>query len=61
MTDLIRSWVDSANEPFTLDSGHERTCIEAGDTLALHSHAQGNGYRIGFGPCTGSVGPASTG
>jgi len=42
-------------EPFTLDSGETRSFIEDGDTLGLFGAAIGNGFQIGFGPCTGRV------
>ncbi|MBM7068807.1 fumarylacetoacetase [Actibacterium sp. 188UL27-1] len=45
-------------EPLTLDTGETRTFIEDGDTLTLHGAAHGDGYRIGFGSCTGTVKPA---
>ncbi|MCF6370937.1 fumarylacetoacetase [Rhizobium halophilum] len=38
--------------------GAERTFIEDGDEVALYGYAQGNGYRIGFGPCIGKILPA---
>ncbi|SFG67088.1 fumarylacetoacetate hydrolase [Palleronia marisminoris] len=42
-----------------LDLGGEtRTFIEDGDTLTLRGHAQGDGYRVGFGACTGTILPA---
>ncbi|EKE43249.1 fumarylacetoacetase [Oceaniovalibus guishaninsula JLT2003] len=44
--------------PLTLDGGVQRTFIEDGDTLTLRGHAQGDGYRIGFGACTGTILPA---
>jgi len=50
---LEMTW--GGKDPLTLDGGETRTFIEDGDTLALHGHAQGDGYRIGFGPCVGSV------
>ena len=53
---LEMSW--GGKEPFTLDSGEVRSFIEDGDTLTLHGHAQGDGYRIGFGECTGTILPA---
>ena len=52
---LELSW--GGDEPFTLEDGTTRTFIEDGDTLALHGHAQGAGYRIGFGSCVGTVLP----
>ncbi|WP_019956087.1 fumarylacetoacetase [Yoonia vestfoldensis] len=39
-------------------AGETRTFIEDGDTLTLKGHAQGDGYRIGFGACTGTILPA---
>ncbi|MGL6210780.1 MAG: fumarylacetoacetase [Paracoccaceae bacterium] len=45
-------------EPLTLDTGEVRTFIEDGDTLTLHGAAKGDGYQIGFGPCTGTIRPA---
>ncbi|MTI16151.1 fumarylacetoacetase [Rhodobacteraceae bacterium RKSG542] len=50
------SW--GGKEPLTLDSGETRTFIEDGDTMTLTGWAQGDGYRIGFGECTGSILPA---
>jgi len=45
-------------EPLTLDTGETRTFIEDGDTLSLTGAAIGDGYRVGFGDCTGQVLPA---
>ncbi|MCB1311285.1 MAG: fumarylacetoacetase [Sedimentitalea sp.] len=53
---LEMTW--GGRDPISLDCGQTRTFIEDGDTLALHGHAQGDGYRIGFGPCVGTVLPA---
>lgn len=53
---LELSW--GGKEPITLDSGETRTFIEDGDTLTLQGAAQGDGYRVGFGDCTGTVIPA---
>ncbi|MEM8801175.1 MAG: fumarylacetoacetase [Pseudomonadota bacterium] len=53
---LELSW--GGKEPFTLDSGEERSFIVDGDTLTLRGAAQGDGYRIGFGDCVGRVDPA---
>ena len=50
------SW--GGKEPFTLDSGETRSFIEDGDTLTLSGHAQGDGYKIGFGECVGTILPA---
>ncbi|WP_424969301.1 fumarylacetoacetase [Dinoroseobacter sp. S76] len=53
---LELSW--GGKEPFQLDTGETRSFIADGDTLSLYGAALGEGYRIGFGPCTGRVGPA---
>ncbi len=50
---LELSW--GAKEPFTLDTGETRSFVEDGDTLTLRGAAIGDGYRIGFGDCTGQV------
>ena len=55
---LEMTW--GGRHPITLDCGRVRTFIEDGDTLALHGHAPGDGYRIGFGPCSGTILPAMT-
>ncbi|MBW7057592.1 fumarylacetoacetase [Paracoccus bogoriensis] len=39
-------------------AGAERVFIEDGDEVGLYGYAQGDGYRIGFGPCTGTILPA---
>lgn len=53
---LELSW--GGKEPITLDTGETRTFIEDDDTLTLTGAAQGGGYHIGFGACTGTVIPA---
>lgn len=53
---LELSW--SGKEPLELPDGTTRSFIEDGDTLTLRGAAQGKGYRIGFGDCTGQVLPA---
>ena len=35
-----------------------RTFVEDGDTLTFRGHAKGEGHRIGFGTCTGTILPA---
>ncbi len=52
---LELSW--GGTEPLTLP-GATRTFLDDGDTLTLRGHAQGDGYRIGFGDCTGTILPA---
>lgn len=39
-------------------NGQPRSFIEDGDEIGLFAYAQGEGYRIGFGPCVGAVLPA---
>lgn len=53
---LELSW--GGKEPLMLDSGDTRTFLEDGDTLTLRGHAQGDGFRIGFGACSGKILPA---
>lgn len=50
---LELSW--GGKEPLTLETGETRSFIEDGDTLTLYGAAEGDGYRIGFGACTGKV------
>ncbi len=50
---LELSW--GGKEPMTLTTGETRSFIEDGDTLTLRGAAQGNGVRIGFGECVGTV------
>lgn len=40
-------------------NGTPRTFIEDGDEVGLFGYAEGRGYRIGFGPCTGRILPAA--
>ena len=53
---LELSWNGSA--PLRLDTGETRTFLEDGDTLTLTGWAHGDGYRIGFGECEGTIRPA---
>ena len=53
---LELSW--GGKEPFTLETGEQRSFIEDGDTLTLVGNAKGDGYTIGFGDCVGTVVPA---
>ncbi|TMV82712.1 fumarylacetoacetase [Thioclava sp. BHET1] len=47
--------------PVTLTDGTERHFLQDGDRVTLRGHAQGRGYRIGFGSCEGTVLPARAG
>ena len=53
---LELSW--GGRDPLALDSGELRSFLEDGDTLTLTGWAEGDGYRIGFGDCSGRVLPA---
>lgn len=53
---LELSW--GGKEPLTLATGDERSFLEDGDVLTLRGAAKGDGYRVGFGECTGKVLPA---
>lgn len=52
---LELSW--GGKDPFAI-AGGTRSFIEDNDTLTLRGTAFGDGYRIGFGTCTGKVIPA---
>jgi len=40
------------------ETGEERKYLQDGDTVILEGWCQGNGYKIGFGKCTGTLLPA---
>lgn len=40
------------------DGGGERRFLEDGDRVTLRGYCQGEGYRVGFGECAGTVLPA---
>ena len=52
---LELSW--NGTEPLTLEGGAQRTFLEDGDTLILRGAAQCQGYRVGFGECSGTISP----
>ncbi|MCO5160168.1 MAG: fumarylacetoacetase [Mesorhizobium sp.] len=53
---LELSW--GGKEPIAIDGG-TRTFLEDGDTVTIRGGARGEGYRIGFGACSGQLLPAS--
>ncbi len=53
---LELSW--GGKEPFTLETGETRSFLEDGDRVTLTGWAQGDGYRVGFGDCSGTILPA---
>jgi fumarylacetoacetase len=42
-------------EPLALPGGATRAFLQDGDTVTLRGHAQGEGFRVGFGDCAGRV------
>jgi fumarylacetoacetase len=48
----------NGERPVALASGGTRAFIEDGDTLTLAGWCQGDGYRVGFGVCEGTILPA---
>lgn len=44
--------------PITLETGETRSFLEDQDTLSLSGRANGDGYIVGFGPCSATVLPA---
>ncbi|MDB6180848.1 fumarylacetoacetase [Paracoccus fistulariae] len=57
-TGALLEMTQGGKNPVTVN-GESRTFIQDGDEIGLYGYAQGSGYRIGFGPCTGTVLPAS--
>jgi len=53
---LELSW--GGTEPLDLGGGAQRTFLEDGDSLTLRGWCQGDGYRIGFGECEGTILPS---
>jgi len=54
---LELSW--RGQQPLTLDeTGETRTFLEDGDTVTFKAYSQGNGFRVGFGECEGTISPA---
>ena len=52
---LELSWLWT--ETIKLSNGDERKSLEDGDTITLRGWCQGDGYRVGFGDCTGTILP----
>ena len=50
---LELSW--GGQDPILLDTGESRSFLEDGDTVILSGAAVGNGFRIGFGTCAGTI------
>lgn len=56
-TGALLEMTEGGKSPVTVN-GEDRTFIQDGDEIGLFAHAQGDGYRVGFGPCTGKILPA---
>ena len=56
-TGALLEMTGGGKTPVSTASG-ERIFIEDGDCITLRGHAQGAGYRVGFGECRGTVLPA---
>lgn len=56
-TGALLEMTQGGKAPVTVGD-EERTFIEDGDEIGLFGFAEGEGYRIGFGPCTGTILPA---
>lgn len=55
---LEMTW--NGKHPLQLSTGGTRSFLEDGDELTLLGWCQGDGYRVGFGPCVGKIVPALT-
>ncbi|WP_265502556.1 fumarylacetoacetase [Paracoccus beibuensis] len=56
-TGALLEMTQGGKTPVTV-GGESRTFIEDGDEIGLFGHAQGDGYRVGFGTCLGKILPA---
>lgn len=56
-TGALLEMTENGKNPVTVN-GESRTFIEDGDEIGLFAFAEGDGYRVGFGPCVGRVLPA---
>jgi fumarylacetoacetase len=48
----------NGENPIELPNGEDRVFIEDGDEVIMTGYAQGEGYRVGFGECSGKILPA---
>ena len=53
---LELSW--GGAEPIALPGGASRSFLQDGDRASLAGYAQGDGFRVGFGECSGTILPA---
>ncbi|KAK9909785.1 hypothetical protein WJX75_007412 [Coccomyxa subellipsoidea] len=54
---LEKTWNGSKN--IYLSDGQQRKYLLDGDTVILRGYCQGDGYRVGFGECSGTVLPSA--
>jgi fumarylacetoacetase len=50
---LELSW--NGTKPLQLPNGETRSFLEDGDAVIFRGYAQGNGFRVGFGECSGTI------
>jgi fumarylacetoacetase len=53
---LELSW--RGTRPLALPDGEQRSFLQDGDQVTLTGWCENDGYRVGFGECTGVVRPA---
>ncbi|WP_206001710.1 fumarylacetoacetase [Paraburkholderia aromaticivorans] len=53
---LESTW--NGQRPLALPSGNARAFLQDGDEVAIRGWCQGDGYRVGFGTCSGKILPA---
>lgn len=54
---LEKTW--NGSKTIQLSNGEERKYLLDGDTVVLRGYCQGDGYRVGFGECTGKILPCA--
>lgn len=57
-TGALLEMTGGGKTPVTVN-GQERRFLEDGDEVGLFAFAEGQGYRVGFGPCTAQILPAT--
>ena len=55
---LELSWRGAKEIPLTNSPGNVRKFLQDGDNVIMTGYAQGDGYRVGFGQCSGKILPA---
>ena len=54
---LELTWM--GKEPLKLSDGEERKFLQDGDSVTMTGWCEGDGYRVGFGECAGTILPAN--